>query len=137
MRRLPAIELAACLLALAGSGCSRGASARQGMGNVRKGDLIQKVTMAGNVVPRKKTLVTPPYDGYISKLFVDVGTHVKAGDPVVSIAQSPQAGEENFPLRAPFAGPVVQVLHYEGEYVETGGGDPGKTITCGSTTSTS
>lgn len=91
------------------------------LGKVMRGDLIQRVTVAGTVVPDKKTIVTPPYNGYIRRLFVKVGDHVKPGDPIVSVAQSLLArDEEVYPLRAPIGGTVVQVLKAEGEYVETG-----------------
>lgn len=83
-----------------------------------RGDLIQRVTVAGTVVPRKKTIITPPYNGYIHQIFVEVGDHVKAGAPILSIAQSLGMTEQIYPLRAPFSGTVVQVLKSEGEYVE-------------------
>src|SRR5262249_31768957 len=38
-----------------------------------------------------------------------------------------RTSEDGYPLRAPFSGAVVQVLHNEGEYVEQGVGE-GKTI---------
>ncbi len=91
-----------------------------GIGEVVRGDLIQRVTIAGTVVPLKKTIVTAPYDGYVKKLFVKVGDDVKQGDPIVSIAQLLQSGDEIFPLRSPFSGVVVQIEKAEGEFVKAG-----------------
>ncbi len=88
------------------------------VGLVARSDLLQQVTVAGNVVPNRRTVVTPPYNSYIKRIFVKIGDSVKKGDPVVSLAQSLRgAREEIYPLRAPFAGTVVQVLKAEGEYV--------------------
>jgi multidrug efflux pump subunit AcrA (membrane-fusion protein) len=89
------------------------------LGQVTRGDLIQRVTIAGTVNPNRKTVIAAPYSGYVRKLFVKVGQPVAVGDPIVLIAQSLRGGaEEAFPLRAPFAGTVVQVLKNEGEYVD-------------------
>ena len=88
-------------------------------GTVTRGDLVQKVTIAGSVNPNRKTVITAPYNGYVRKIFVQIGQHVKEGDPIVSLAQSLKGSvEEIYPMRAPFSGTVVQVLKTEGEYVE-------------------
>lgn len=93
------------------------------LGKVERGDLIKRVTLSGTVLPRHKTTLTAPYNGYIKKIYVQVGDQVKAGDPIVSVAQSlTEAPGEVFPMRAPFKGTVVQVLKTEGEYVEQSGG---------------
>lgn len=112
-----------CFLAVAlllnGTACS---SQNQGTGQVQpvtKGDITQKITVPGTVVPRRKTQITPPYAGYIQKIFVQIGETVSSNTPLVSIAQTlATRGEEVFPLRSPFAGRVVQVMRSEGEYVE-------------------
>ena len=53
------------------------------------------------------------------KIYVKFGQHVKEGDPIVSLEQSLHSQhEEIYPLRAPFEGDVVQILHNEGEYVD-------------------
>lgn len=89
-------------------------------GTVTRRALSLKVTIAGGVVPRRMALITPPYNGYIKKLFVKVGDEVKSGSPVVSIAQTVGAAEEEvFPLRSPITGVVVQVSRDEGEWVAT------------------
>lgn len=84
---------------------------------VIKGDLSQQVTIAGNVIPKRKTLISAPYDGYIQKIFVQVDQRVKQGDPIVSLSQSIQNTDNNFPLRSPIQGTVVHVKKSEGEYV--------------------
>ncbi|MGZ3687437.1 MAG: efflux RND transporter periplasmic adaptor subunit [Bdellovibrionota bacterium] len=93
-----------------------------GAGIVKKQDLIQRITVAGIVIPKRRTVIVPPYNGYIKKMYVQVGAKVRTGDPIVSVVQSllPRS-EEAFPIRAPFAGTVVQVLREDGEYVETSG----------------
>jgi len=94
-------------------------SARKGaMGIVTKQDLQQRVTIAGALASRRRTLVTAPYNGYVRQLFVKVGDSVKPGVPIVSVAQSLQSTEPVFPLRAPYAGTVMQIQKHEGEYVK-------------------
>lgn len=85
---------------------------------VKKTDLIQRVTIAGNVDPRKKSVVTAQYNGYIKKLYVKTGQKVKKGDPLVSVVQSLQSTDPVFPLRSPLSGTVVQILKEEGEFVK-------------------
>ena len=86
-------------------------------GEVKKQDLIQRVTIAGTISPSRKSIITAPYNGYVKKLFVKIGDVVKQGDPLVAVAQSLQSGDGNFPLRSPFNGTVVQVERSEGEFV--------------------
>jgi multidrug efflux pump subunit AcrA (membrane-fusion protein) len=83
------------------------------------GDLIQKVTIAGSVSPDHKSLISAPYSSYVKKIFVEIGQHVKINDPIVSLTQSMTGAHEDiYPIRAPIAGTVVQVLKAEGEYVD-------------------
>ncbi|HUP56946.1 MAG TPA: efflux RND transporter periplasmic adaptor subunit, partial [Bdellovibrionota bacterium] len=89
-------------------------------GVVRRSDLLQRVTVVGTVVPKRRTVITAPYNGYVRKLFVKVGDQVKQGDPVVSISQSLAATDPVYPIRAPFSGTVVQVEKGEGEFVKEG-----------------
>ena len=96
------------------------------IGTVSRGELIQRVTIAGSVIPNRKTVISAPYNGYVRKLFVKTGDKVQAGDPIVSLAQSLRGGADDvYPLRAPFSGTVVQVLRTEGEYVEQTGSQAG------------
>lgn len=87
------------------------------IGEVVKGDMIQRVTIAGNVIPDRRTIITAPYAGYIKQIFVKVGQNVKRGDPLVSVVQSLTTPDTVFPLRAPYDGTVVQLLKSEGEFV--------------------
>lgn len=95
-------------------------ASKNGYGTVVKQDIMQRVTIAGTVTPLKKTIVTAPYNGYIKKLFVEIGDKVKQGDPIVSVVQSLQASDGSFPLRSPLSGVVVQIAKSEGEYVKEG-----------------
>lgn len=87
---------------------------------ISRGDLLQRVTIAGNIEALKTTLVTAPYDGYVQKIFVKIGDKVKSGDPLVSVSQTLQITENVYPIRAPFPGTIVQVLRTEGEFIKQG-----------------
>lgn len=106
---------------LAGKGGGGGAGLRSGKdkryGKVVRGDLIQRVTVSGLVHPARKTVFVAPYSGYIKKLYVQVGQKIKQGEPIVSVVSNLMSPEEVFPIRAPFAGTVVDVPKSEGEYV--------------------
>lgn len=91
--------------------------AKQRYGKVKRGDLIQRVTVSGQVTPARRTIFVAPYSGYIQKIFVKVGQKVKRNDPVISITSSLQSPETVYPIRAPFAGTVVGLNKSEGEYV--------------------
>jgi multidrug efflux pump subunit AcrA (membrane-fusion protein) len=88
-------------------------------GEVVRGNLEQKITIAGNIYPEKRSIITAPYDGYIKKMFVKVGDVVKKGDPLVSVALSLQSTEQVFPLRSPLSGTVVLMNKQEGEFVKS------------------
>jgi len=103
------------------SGKQGGGELRRDIASAERKDLLIKVTVAGTVIPHKRTVFTPAYSGYVRKLYVSVGDKVVTGAPVVSLAQSPNGGDVGFPMRAPFGGSVVQVLKSEGEYVEEKG----------------
>lgn len=72
------------------------------------------------MVPLKKSVISAPYNGYIKKIFVKLGDHVEANDPLVTVSQSLQSKDTTYPLRAPFKGTVVQIEKSEGEYVREG-----------------
>lgn len=93
------------------------ASAGHRLGKVKRGDVIQRVTVSGQVRPLRHTAFVAPYAGYISKIYVKVGQRVKENDPIVAIKSSLQSPEPVYPLRAPFGGVVVDVAKMEGEYV--------------------
>lgn len=86
-------------------------------------DLIQKVTISGRVEPIRSTAITAPYEGYIRKLYVNVGQTVKKGDPLVSLSQSPEGDDNVFPIRAPFSGTIVSVLKTEGQNIKANSQD--------------
>lgn len=85
---------------------------------VVKKDLIQRVTIAGNVFPERKTIVTAPFAGYVKKIYVKMGQQVKQNDPIVAVAQSLQSEDPIYPLRAPFDGTIVSIQKQEGEFVK-------------------
>ncbi len=55
---------------------------KDGFGTVVREDLIQRVTIAGEIAPLRKTIITAPYNGYVKKLFVKVGDVVIQEDEV-------------------------------------------------------
>ncbi len=90
------------------------------LGTVVRGELTQRVTFSGTITPKRRSLITAPYNGYVRKIYVHVGQDVPEGAPIVSLAQSLRENSaEIFPLRAPFSGTVVQVLKKEGEYTDS------------------
>ncbi len=102
-------------------GFGRGPEGKDNVVTVTKQDLMSKVTVAGLLIPFRRTMFSPAYNAYVKKFFVKLGDEVKEGTPILTLSQSLRGiAEENYPLRAPFPGRVVQVLKSEGEYVETG-----------------
>jgi multidrug efflux pump subunit AcrA (membrane-fusion protein) len=95
-------------------------SASDNTGVVVKGSLEQRVSIAGTVMPLRRTLVTAPYDGYVQKIYVKVGDEVKPNQPLVSVTQSLANPEPVFPLRAPYKGTVMNIQKREGENVKVG-----------------
>ncbi len=87
------------------------------IGKVSREDLVQRVTIAGIAEANKTTVVNSSYDGYVKKLYVKLGEQVEMNAPLVSVAQSLQAAENVFPIRAPFTGTVTQVMKSEGQFV--------------------
>lgn len=88
------------------------------LGKVERKDLIQRISFAGIIASKRRSIITAPYSGYIKDLFVCVGTKVKKGDPLVSITASLDNLEEVHPLRAPFSGLVTLVRKEEGEFIK-------------------
>jgi multidrug efflux pump subunit AcrA (membrane-fusion protein) len=101
-------------------GASRKPKGSDAVGAVTRQDLVQRVTIAGTVISKRRTVVAAPYNGYVKQIFVKVGDKVKPGQALVSVAQSLQSSEPVFPLRAPYAGTVMHVNKHEGEYVKEG-----------------
>ena len=113
-----AAALAAWLSLSGKGGRARKGKGGAGIGVALKQDLEQRVTIAGTLASRRRTLVAAPYNGYVKQLFVKVGDKVKPGQPLVSVAQSLQSTEPVFPLRAPYEGTVMHLQKHEGEYVK-------------------
>lgn len=109
------LALAAAVLFFTATSRKKGAETT---GVVTRQELVQRVTIAGTIVSKRRTLVAAPYNGYVRQIFVEVGDKIKPGQPLVSVAQSLQSAEPVFPLRAPYAGTVVHVQKHEGEYVK-------------------
>lgn len=86
-------------------------------GVVKRQDLVQRVTITGQVWPKRRLDVKPPFAGYVMKIFAHVGDRLKSGQPIVSFAQSLGGADANFPVRTPFDGLVTQIQKSEGEYV--------------------
>lgn len=95
----------------------------QRTGTTRIEDLEQRISVSGTLRGKRSAYITPSYVGFVTNLQVKVGDAVKEGQPLVRIAQTmDQPLSQIFPLRAPFAGIVTQVLRREGEFVpETSG----------------
>lgn len=87
-------------------------------GVVERKDIVQKISLNGSVRGLRQSMVQPGYSGYVGKMYVTVGETVKEGQPLVRVTQTiGQPISEVFPIRAPFAGTVTQILKREGEYV--------------------
>lgn len=97
---------------------SHGPSAET-MGEIKKGDLIQRVTISGMISPVHSVSIVAPYDGYVRKLYVKIGDKVREGDPLVTISQLAHSkNEELYPVASPIHGQVVSITKREGESVE-------------------
>jgi len=90
---------------------------QQPLATVSRRNLVLKVTVAGGITPAHSALITPPYDGYIRKLYVKIGEKVKMGQPIVTIGQTVGQTEQAFPLRSSLDGTVVQIGKTVGEHV--------------------
>jgi cobalt-zinc-cadmium efflux system membrane fusion protein len=84
---------------------------------IRK-NLIKTITIDGKISPYRSTKIAAPYNGYIKKIYVKLGQSVKKGSPIVSVTQTLNFAHESvYPIPAPFAGTIVQINNYAGEYV--------------------
>ena len=101
--------------------------AAEKMGEVKKGDLIQRVTISGMLAPVHSVSIVAPYDGYVRKLYVKIGDTVREGDPLVTISQLAHGkNEELYPVASPIRGEVVAITKREGESVEHASGNSGQ-----------
>lgn len=123
---LTKILVSISIIAVAGFGIfknkhSHDSDQRLNWGEVKRQTLLQRVTISGQVWPKKRLDIKPPFNGYIVKIYAKVGDRLKYNMPIVTFSPSLSAGETNFPIRAGFEGVVTQLLKSEGEYVaETG-----------------
>lgn len=110
------------ILLLAISACSK-ESDQERIGEATVENIEQRITVSGVLRGKRSAYITPSYIGYVTDLKVKVGDRVKEGQPIVRIAQTmDQPLDQIYPLRAPFAGVVTQVLKREGEFInETSG----------------
>ncbi len=100
------------------SACTKSVVENKRMEKIERTDVVQRTTLNGTLRGLRQSPVQPGYAGYVGKIFVRVGEKVKAGAPLVSVLQTiNQPISEVFPIRAPFAGTVTQILLRAGEYV--------------------
>src|ERR1051326_8945101 len=63
--------------------------------SVTRGTLVEKALAGGQIVPRQEIQVKSQISGTVKQCFVDVGSNVKAGDPLFSISPDPTPLERN------------------------------------------
>lgn len=112
-----ALVVALLIFVLSRRGSSTATEGAMDLGVVKRQDLIERVTISGQIWPKHRLDIKPPFNGYIAKLYVKIGDTLKRGNPIVTFSPSLSANEVNFPVRAGFEGVVTQVLKGEGEYV--------------------
>ena len=52
-------------------------------------DITRKIVATGKVVPEKEVAITPKVSGLLSKIFVEAGDYIKAGQPIAQISIVP------------------------------------------------
>jgi multidrug efflux pump subunit AcrA (membrane-fusion protein) len=88
------------------------------LGQVKQGDIVQRVTLIGGVQSARHLYVYPPFNGYVRKIFVKVGQRVTVGAPLISFSQvSTTPDSQVFPIRSSITGTVTQIVTTAGEYV--------------------
>lgn len=116
MQKLSKLCLGLGFMALMACSDTDGGGERTGRAEVQ--DLEQRIAVSGTFRGKRSSYITPAYSGYVTDLRVRLGDKVKENDPLVRIAQTvDQPHAQIFPIRAPFAGVVTQVLKSAGEYV--------------------
>ncbi|NOZ78452.1 MAG: efflux RND transporter periplasmic adaptor subunit [Acidobacteria bacterium] len=60
---------------------------------VTRGDITEKALAVGEIQPRVKIQVKSKISGIVRRCFVEVGDHVKAGDPLFEVAPDPTPQE--------------------------------------------
>lgn len=107
-------------LALHMMSCTKKVEKEKKLGEVKRQNVIQKVSLNGTIRGLRQSQLQTGYPGYIGKIYVKVGDKVKEGQPLVVVTQTvDQPLAEVFPIRAPFNGTITQILKRQGEYVTT------------------
>ncbi len=83
---------------------------------IERGEILQKVTISGLIESLNSTLIVAPYSGYVKKIYVGVGDKIKKDTPIISLTQTLESKDNNYPLRAPFDGTVTSIGASEGEF---------------------
>jgi multidrug efflux pump subunit AcrA (membrane-fusion protein) len=122
-------KLVALTLIIAAVSCSGGANKKLVLEQPQLRTLQKRITVSGQIRPRRSTYLFPLYNSYVRKIFVDIGKNVKRGDSLVSLSQTLQETESGiFPLKSPFDGTVVQLFREEGEFVQAGSGEENRIL---------
>lgn len=110
------------ILLLLSLGCTKKPVTDKKYGVISRQDIVQKISIDGTVRGLRQTDVQAGYSGYVGKIYVNVGDKVKEGQQLVRITQTiDQPLTEVYPIRAPFAGTITQILKREGEYLAASG----------------
>ncbi|MDH3890454.1 MAG: efflux RND transporter periplasmic adaptor subunit [candidate division Zixibacteria bacterium] len=56
---------------------------------VERGSIVDKALAVGQIEPKKENTIKSKIPGIVGKIFVDIGDHVKVGDPLFEIAPDP------------------------------------------------
>lgn len=56
---------------------------------VERGSIVDKALAVGRIEPKKENTIKSKIPGIVGKLFVDIGDHVKVGDPLFEITPDP------------------------------------------------
>lgn len=84
---IPALIIAAVLyFALSGSG--NGENILKTI-TVEKGEIIDKALAVGRIDPKQEISVKSKISGTVRKIYVEIGDHVKVGDPLIDVAPDP------------------------------------------------
>lgn len=86
---------------------------------VTDGNILQRVTTTGAIASSRRWLLTPPYNGYLKKIFVKQGQTIQQGADVALFSQTLSRDDQSFPVKAPFTGIVSHVMRNEGEALLT------------------
>jgi HlyD family secretion protein len=117
------------VLILAAAGCTKKSGSEKRYAEVSRQSVVQRISIAGTVRGLRQTEVQAGYAGYVGKIYVSVGDKVKEGQELVRITQTiNQPLKEVYPIRAPFAGTITQVLKREGEYLASATGSGGQVM---------